>query len=84
MTRQKKEIIKKIEEIEIFIATDEELGCGFAPAGAYDDLYKKIDELQEQLAKLQHYGSVEEMMLDLRGISPAEMDYFEGRTHFMG
>ena len=72
MTRQKKEIIKKIEEIEIFIAADEELGCGFAPAGAYDDLYKKIDGLQEQLAKLQHYDSVEEMMLDPRGTIPAE------------
>ena len=75
MTRQKKEIIKKIEEIEIFIATDEELGCGFAPAGAYDDLYKKIDGLQEQLAKLQHYGSVEEMMLDPRGTSPSEQAF---------
>ena len=32
MTRQKKEIIKKIDEIEMFIAADEELGCGFAPA----------------------------------------------------
>ena len=72
MTRQKKEIIKKIEEIEIFIAADEELGCGFAPAEAYDSEYKKIYELQEQLAKLQHYGSVEEMVIDPRGTIPAE------------
>lgn len=32
MTRQKKEIIKKIDEIERFIRAEEELGCGFAPA----------------------------------------------------
>ena len=75
MTRQKKEILNKIWEIEEFISVDEEMGCGFAPAGAYDDLYKKIDGLQEQLAKLQHYDSVEEMMLDPRGTSPVEFPF---------
>lgn len=72
MTRQKKEILKKIWEIEEFIATDEELGCGFAPADAYDSEYEKIYELQEQLAKLQHYSSVEEMVLDPRGTVQVE------------
>ena len=72
MTRQKKEILNKIWEIEEFIATDEELGCGFAPIDAYDSEYEKIYELQEQLAELQHYSSVEEMMLDPRGTVPVE------------
>lgn len=67
MTRQKKEILKKIDEIQNFIAVDEELGCGFAPAGFYDELYERIWKLQEQLAKLSHYESVEEMMADTRG-----------------
>ena len=58
MTRQKKEILKKIDEIQTFIAVDEELGCGFAPARFYDELYEQIWELQEQLAKLSHYESV--------------------------
>lgn len=66
MTRQKKELIKKIDEIENFIAADTKLGCGFAPAGAYDALYEQMYELNEQLAKLSHYNSVEEMMFDDR------------------
>lgn len=72
MTRQKKEILKKIWEIEEFISVDEEMGCGFAPVDAYDSEYEKIYELQEQLAELQHYSSVEEMVLDPRGTVPAE------------
>ena len=66
MTRQKKEILKKINEIEKWIAADEEMGCGFAPAGFYDPLYHEIDKLEEQLAKLQHYDSVIEMYQDMR------------------
>lgn len=66
MTRQKKEIIKKIDEMEKFIRVDMELGCGFAPAGAYDSMYEEIYKLQEQLAKLSHYNSVEEMLYDTR------------------
>ena len=67
MTRQKKEIIKKIDEMERRIADDEELGCGFAPAGAYDEMYREIDRLQEELARLQHYAGVEDMLYDTRG-----------------
>jgi hypothetical protein len=68
MTRQKKEIIKRIEEIQTFIAVDEELGCGFAPAGFYDPLYEQIYALEGELARLSHYGSVEEMYMDDRGM----------------
>ena len=64
MTRQKKEIIKRIEEIQTFIAVDEEFGCGFAPAGFYDPLYEQIHELEEQLAQLSGYQSAEEMYMD--------------------
>ena len=66
MTRQKKEIIKKIDEMERFIQADMELGCGFAPIGAYDSMYEEIHKLQEQLAELSHYNSVEEMLYDTR------------------
>ena len=66
MTRQKKELIKKIDKIEMFIEADMKLGCGFAPAGAYDALYEQMDELNRQLAELSHYNSVEEMLLDDR------------------
>ena len=67
MTRQKKEIIKKIDEIYTFINADEELGCGFAPAGFYDPLYEQINALEEELAKLRGYSSVNEMIYDFRG-----------------
>lgn len=66
MTRQKKEIIRRIDEIEAFIHADEELGCGFAPAGFYDPLYEQIYALEGELARLSHYGSVEEMYMDDR------------------
>ena len=67
MTRQKKELLKKIEQLETWIAADEELGYGFAPPGAYDDVYKEIYQLQEKLAQLMHYESAEEMFFDERG-----------------
>jgi len=72
MTRQKKELHKKIQAIEDFIAVDTELGCGFAPAGFYETLYAEINGLQEQLAQLSHYGSAVEMMMDTRGQGPSE------------
>lgn len=66
MTRQKKEIIRKIEEIYKWIAVDEELGCGMAPAGAYDSLYQEIAELDEELAHLMHFESANEMFFNPR------------------
>ena len=74
MTRQKKEIIKKIDEIENFISADMELGCGFAPSGFYEPLEEEAYKLNEQLAHLSHYGSVEEMMHDERGMVPYYAD----------
>ena len=66
MTRQKKEILKEIDEIRLAIAADEELGCGCAPPGAYDSMYERIYELETQLAKLSHYDSAEDMFHDDR------------------
>ena len=42
------------------------MGCGFAPANFYDPLYEQIHKMQEELARLRHYGSVEEMYYDNR------------------
>ena len=66
MTRQKKEIIRKIEEVENFINADQELGCGFAPAGFYDPLYEEVYSLETELAHLRGFDSVEAMMMDQR------------------
>ena len=72
MTREKKELLKKIEELETWIAVDTELGCGFAPPGAYDGMYKEIYKLQEKLAHLRHYKTVEDMLNDERGQLPVD------------
>lgn len=71
MTRQKKELIKKIDEIQEFIEVDTELGCGFAPPDFYQDLYEESDKLYEELAHLRHYKDGMEMMMDQRGCSLA-------------
>lgn len=67
MTRQKKELVKKIEEIEMFMRAEEEMGCGFTPVDWFKPLEEQIYKLQEQLAKLSHYNSVEDMLYDNRG-----------------
>ena len=74
MTRQKKEIIKKIDEIHAFIEADSQLGCGFAPADFYAPLEEEAWELREELARLSHYGSAMEMMMDERGQIPYNAD----------
>ncbi len=66
MTRQKKEIIKKINDLYTWMAADEELGCGFAPPNAYAETEQEIYRLQEELAHLQHYANAEEMFYDTR------------------
>ena len=68
MTRQKKELIKKIDEINAFIGADSELGCGFAPAGFYSPLEEEAGRLEEELAKLMHYPDAMTMMMDDRGM----------------
>jgi len=66
MTRQKKEILRKVDEIDGFIAMEMELGCGFTPLDAFEELEQEKWELLEQLATLQHYDSPEAMLYDER------------------
>ena len=66
MTRQKKEIAKKIDRLETGIEMDELMGCVLPPA-VYEAREREIYSLLEQLARLQHYASVEEMLHDTRG-----------------
>ena len=68
MTRQKKEILKKIDEIERDIEIDQQLAFGMAPPGAYDSMYQQIDELWDTFARLRRYESKEAMFLDERGM----------------
>lgn len=60
-----------MDELERFIQADDELGCGFAPAGYYDPLEQQYGELYEELARLRHYKDGTEMMYDTRGYDPA-------------
>ena len=68
MTRQKKELLKKINEAWEFIEADTELGCGFAPADFYEPIERQIYEWETELAKLRHYESTEAMYYDQRGL----------------
>ena len=67
MTRQKKEILKQIGQMERSIQIDLQLGFSVAPAGAFDRVYEEIYKLQEELAGLRHYASADEMFRDTRG-----------------
>ncbi len=60
MTRQKKEIIKKINELEEEIESDKQLGFGIVPPGAHDFMHEAIRDLEEELARLRHYDCVED------------------------
>ena len=62
MTRQKKEILRAIQAIDAFIAADREMGCGFAPANAYEEQEKERWSLLEDLARLSHYASAMQML----------------------
>jgi hypothetical protein len=64
MNRQKKELLKKIHEAKMWIELDIEWGGGFAPPGAYDEMYREIYRFQEELAHLRHYKTADEMYLD--------------------
>ena len=52
MTRQKKEIFRKIENLERGIMADKAMGYGFAPTGAYDETEREIERLREELARI--------------------------------
>ena len=67
MTRQKKELLKQIEQMERSVEIDLQLGFGTAPDGAFDQVYQEIHKRQEELAHLKHYTSAEEMLCDTRG-----------------
>ncbi len=70
MTRQKKEIAKKMDRWETGIEMDELMGCGLPPA-VYEAREREIYRLQGELARLQHYASVEDMLYDTRGCENA-------------
>lgn len=74
MTRQKREIIKRIDWLSGMMEADMELGCGFAPAGAYESTEREINTLYEQLAHLRHYPDGMAMMMDERGMVPYYAD----------
>lgn len=69
MTRQKKEIIKKLDEIDNIIAAETELGCGFTPSSFYEEMEEIKFPLLAELARLSHYDSVDEMLYDDRGFT---------------
>jgi len=70
MTRQKKELIKKIDYILMGMEMDDLMGCGL-PQGICEAREWEVYQLQKELARLQHYNSVEDMLFDTRGCENA-------------
>ena len=71
MTRQKKELIKKIDkmetELEMEIAVEKDLSFGIGPpAGAFADREDELWRMQDELARLQHYESYEDKVYNPR------------------
>ena len=74
MTRQKKEILKRIDYLNMMVEVDMQLGCGYAPAGAYETTEREVADLYEELAHLRHYPDGNAMMYDERGQLPHYME----------
>lgn len=67
MTREKKEVIKKLNEIDRQEEMELELGCGFGYELICESFQKLRAPLLERLAVLQHYQCVNDMLYDFRG-----------------
>lgn len=67
MTRQKKELWKKIDHLQDIINAETELGCGFTPADWFEPIYEQMEEIYEELANLSHFSTIERYMYDQRG-----------------
>lgn len=76
MTRQKKELIKKIEYIDNLILAEDELGCGMTPPNFYRSLFQEVERLAEELAHLRGFkDQQEELEYECRVHPPAYLPY---------
>lgn len=67
MTREKKEILKKIEYLDRMKEIELEVGCGFFVDEIMDNFWKQEEPLFERLRILRHYDSIDSMFFDERG-----------------
>lgn len=67
MTRQKKELHKKIDKLQTIINIESELGCGFTPADWFEAIYEQMEELYEELAHLSHFSTMDRYIFDKAG-----------------
>lgn len=77
MTRLAKEAWKHYDEIMNFVYADEELGCGSAPAGYYDEAYEEAYRLLEINAKIRGYENYQDFCFDSMTKEPDEVNYDE-------
>ena len=73
MKTTKQMIIEEIEDLEEQVRVDEQLSYGNAPTGAYDEIYQKIDILQEKLARIEGYTSFMDYIMS--GTSEKELPF---------
>ena len=67
MTRQKKELHKKIDQLQAIIQAESELGCGFTPADWFEEIYIEMEKLYEELAHLSHFSTLDRYIWDHQG-----------------
>lgn len=70
MTREKSEIMKKLNELDAQESAELKMGCGFGAELIGDTFERMRWPLLEKLAELQHYPNVEAMLYDDRGCVP--------------
>ena len=66
MTRQKKEILKKLDRFQMEIDWNYRL-CPELPAEFYEDIYIEMEKLMEKLANLSHFSTLDRYMWDTHG-----------------
>ena len=75
MTRLAREAWKHYDRIMNFVYADEELGCGFAPAGYYDEACEEATRLLEVNAKVRGYDSYQDFCFASMEKEPDEVKY---------
>lgn len=66
MTRQKRELRRKIDALQTSINLAGAFGC-YPPAEWYEDIYIEMEELLEKLANLSHFSTLDRYLWDYHG-----------------
>lgn len=75
MTREKREIIRRIDDLQFEMEIESQLNFGNLPEDGFEPYMREIHSLEERLSKLRHYDSVEDMYFDTRGFVEPDFQF---------